>query len=96
MISNTIQALREQAGFSQSELARRLSVTRSSVNAWESGLFAPTAVYMIELAKLFHVSADVILELKHTLQIDLPGLTGQEVRILYELLDYFHQAKSEE
>ena len=96
MIGDTIRSLREQAGYSQSELARRLSVTRSSVNAWESGLSAPTAVYIIELAKLFHVSADSILELEHTRQIDLSDLTEQEVRILYELLDYFRQAKGEE
>lgn len=96
MIGDTIRSLREQAGYSQSELARRLSVTRSSVNAWESGLSAPTAVYIIELAKLFHVSADFILELEHTRQIDLSDLTEQEVRILYELLDYFRQAKGEE
>ena len=96
MIGDTIRSLRERAGYSQSELARRLSVTRSSVNAWESGLSAPTAVYIIELAKLFHVSADFILELEHTRQIDLSDLTEQEVRILYELLDYFRQAKGEE
>ena len=96
MIGDTIRALRERAGYSQSELARKLSVTRSSVNAWESGLSAPTAVYIIELAKLFRVSSDFILGLDHTQQIDLSSLTEREVRILYELLDYFHQAKGEE
>ena len=64
MIGDTIRILRERAGYSQSELARRLSVTRSSVNAWESGLSAPTAVYIIELARLFHVSTDFILGLE--------------------------------
>ena len=63
MIGDTIRILRERAGYSQSELARRLSVTRSSVNAWESGLSA---------------------------------LTEREIRILYELLDYFHQSKAGE
>ena len=96
MIGDTIRALREQAGYSQSELAKKLSVTRSSVNAWESGLSAPTAVYIIELAKLFHVSTDFILGQEHSRQINLSGLTEREVRILYELLDYFRQAKGEE
>lgn len=93
MISDTIRTLRERAGYSQAELAKRLSVTRSSVNAWESGLSAPTAINIIELAKLFHVSADFILELEQTQQIDLSELTEQEIRIIYELLDYFRQAK---
>ena len=96
MIGDTIRSLREQAGYSQTELAKRLCVTRSSVNAWESGLSAPTAVYIIELAKLFHVSADFILGLEHRLQIDLSDLTEQEIRILYELLNYFRRPKGEE
>ena len=95
MISDTIRALREQAGYSQSELAKRLSVTRSSVNAWESGLSAPTAINIIELSKLFRVSADFILELKPTRQVDLSDLTDREIRLIYELLDYFRQAKGE-
>lgn len=95
MIGDTIRTLRERAGYSQTELAKRLSATRSSVNAWESGLSAPTAVNIIELAKLFHVSADCILELEHTWKIDLSDLTDREVRILYELLDYFRQARRE-
>ena len=96
MIGDTIRALRERAGYSQSELARKLSVTRSSVNAWESGLSAPTAVYIIELSKLFHVTSDFILGLDDSKQINLSGLTEQEIRILYELLDYFHQTKAED
>ena len=38
MISERIRQLREQAGFSQSMLAKKLDVTRSSVNAWEMGI----------------------------------------------------------
>lgn len=35
MISDRIKALREQKGLTQSMLARKLGITRSSVNAWE-------------------------------------------------------------
>jgi len=89
LIGDRIRSLRESAGYSQSELARKLSVTRSSVNAWESGLSAPTAAYLIELARLFHVSSDYLLELDTSEHITLSGLTSDEVHILYSLLDYF-------
>lgn len=89
MIGDRIRALRERAGYSQSELARRLSVTRSSVNAWESGLSAPTAVYIVELAKLFHVTADYLLGLDTSGMLNLSGLSEEEVKILYSLLNYF-------
>ena len=55
MIADVIKNLRDQRGMSQSELAKRLSITRSSVCAWEQGLSCPTAQYIIELAKLFRV-----------------------------------------
>ena len=93
MIGTRIKALREDAGMSQAELARKLSISRSSVNAWESGLSAPTAIYIIELAKLFHCSSDFILCIDEGRTINLAGLTEEEVRILYDLLTYFDQRK---
>lgn len=96
MISDTIRSLRERAGYSQSELAKKLGVTRSSVNAWEGGLSAPTAVYIIELSKLFHVSSDYILGLDNTMQLSLSELTEEEVRILYSLINYFSKNKQTE
>lgn len=47
LTGDTIRFLREQAGYSQSGLAKKLGVTRSSVNAWERGLSAPTAVVVV-------------------------------------------------
>lgn len=93
MIGTRIKLLREAAGLSQAELARKLSISRSSVNAWESGLSAPTAVYIIEMAKLFHCSSDYILCIDEGQKIDLAGLTVEEVRILYDLLTYFNQKR---
>lgn len=90
MISKRIRLLREQAGLSQSELARKLTVTRSSVNAWESGLSAPTAYYIVELSKLFHVSTDYILGLEEKEHISLSGLSKEEISLLYHLLSFFN------
>lgn len=94
MIGDTIRSLREQAGYSQSGLAKKLGVTRSSVNAWESGLSAPTAVYIIELSKLFHVPSDYILGLDSTMQLNLSQFTEEEISILYSLINYFSKNNS--
>lgn len=96
MIGDTIRSLREQAGYSQAGLAKKLGVTRSSVNAWESGLSAPTAVYIIELSKLFHVSSDFVLGLDNTMQLNLSEFSEEEVRILYSLINYFSNNKPSE
>ena len=89
MISNKIKELREQAGFSQSQLAKKLDVTRSSVNAWEMGLSAPTTQYIVALAKLFHVSADYILGLEAEQSISLRGYSEEEITLILNLLRYF-------
>ncbi len=47
MISEKIKELRELAGYSQAQLAKKLDVTRSSVNAWEMGLSTPTTQYIV-------------------------------------------------
>lgn len=95
MIGDQIRSLREKTGLSQSELARKLGVTRSSVNAWESGLSAPTAIYLIELSKLFHVSVDFILGLDSRHQLELSNFTEEEIGILYRIIQYFDKNKAE-
>ena len=89
MVCDTIKSLRETAGLSQSALAKRLGVTRSSVNAWEMGLSIPTAQYIVELSQLFHVSTDYLLGLNNTQAIYIDRLSQEEKQIVYSLIHYF-------
>ena len=93
MICDRIKQLREQAGYSQAQLAKRLDVTRSSVNAWEMGLSMPTTQYVVTLAKLFHVSADYLLGLTASSSIVLDGYTQEEIEMLYKLIRDFDDQK---
>ena len=95
MICDRIKQLREQAGYSQAQLAKRLDVTRSSVNAWEMGLSMPTTQYVVTLAKLFHVSADYLLGLTASSSIVLDGYTQEEIELLYKLIRYFDDKKKQ-
>ena len=89
MIADTIKALRERASISQAVLAKKLDVTRSSVNAWEMGLSTPTTQYVVAMAKLFHVSTDYILGIDSKTNINLDGYTPEETELLYNLIKYF-------
>ena len=93
MICDTIKALRDSIGISQSELARRIGVTRSSVNAWEMGLSVPTAQYIVELSQLFHVTSDYLLGLSEQETFCMDSFTNQQKRLLYEVIKYFDQEK---
>lgn len=95
MICDRIKQLREQAGYSQAQLAKRLDVTRSSVNAWEMGLSMPTTQYVVTLAMLFHVSADYLLGLTASSSIVLDGYTQEKIELLYKLIRYFDDQKKQ-
>lgn len=78
-------------GLSQAALAKRLGVTRASVNAWEMEISLPTAPYLIEMARLFHTSTDFILGLKSEEQIALRGMNDEEKRLVYNLVEYINK-----
>ena len=56
LLAEKIKSIREQLGMTQAEVARKLGLTRSSINGWEMGLSVPSTQYIVELAKLFNVS----------------------------------------
>ena len=91
MLYDIIKELRERAGYSQSTLAKKLSVTRSSVNAWEMGISTPSTQYIVELSKIFRVSTDYLLGIDAKSQLNIDGLTMEETKILYALVAYFQK-----
>ena len=89
MICERIKELRQTAGYSQAQLAKKLDVTRSSINAWEMGLSTPTTQYVVAIAKLFHVSTDYILGTESEITLSLRGYSKEQLDIIANLLDYF-------
>lgn len=95
MIADKIKLLREASHLTQTEFAKKLNITRSSVNAWEMGISVPSTTYLIELALLFHVSTDFLLGLEQNNTIDISTLSEREAILVYELVDYFTSHKKD-
>lgn len=57
-MENRVKQWREQRGWSQGELARRLSVSRQTVNAVETDKYDPSLPLALRMAKLFAVPVD--------------------------------------
>jgi len=93
--ADKIKILREQLGLTQSELAKKLGLTRASVNGWEMGLSIPATSTLAELAKLFRVSSDYILGLQQGATLNIEGLSEKEVAVLVDLVDCFHTNRKE-
>lgn len=86
MIADRIKSLREKQNKTQSELAKQLGITRSSVNAWEMGISVPSTQYVVELAHIFKVSTDYLLGVDTTSSISVAGLTEKDVEIINTLI----------
>ena len=89
MIAERIKMLRENKQLSQSDLSKRLGITRSSINAWEMGISTPSTTYLVELSQIFHVSIDYLLGLDKNVSLDITGLDTEQVRILTDLAEHF-------
>lgn len=57
-VTNTIRVLREGAGLTQAELARRLAVTRQTVIAIEQEKYSPSLEMAFQIARVFGVGLD--------------------------------------
>lgn len=83
MVAEKIKALREAENMTQAALAKKLGITRSSVNAWEMGISVPSTQYVVELSALFKVSTDYLLDIKKTSSLSLDGLTEDDVQVVF-------------
>lgn len=83
---NTLKTLRRKEGYTQAQLAQKLGLTKSVISAYETGLRLPSYDVLIHIAKIFHVSTDYLLGLTHRQEIDLSGLSHEEIDALLHLI----------
>ena len=57
-LSEKILYLRKKQGMTQEQLAEKMEVSRQAVSRWESGTALPDASNIVQLSKIFAVSAD--------------------------------------
>ena len=65
-LANRLKERRTELGLTQAELAERVGVTRKTVNTVENGVFVPSTILALKLARaldmsveeLFSISAD--------------------------------------
>ena len=95
MIAEKIKHLREQNELTQVALAKKLGITRSSVNAWELGISIPSTQYIVELALLFNVTTDYLLDVNTSAAINTEGLSAEDIKVLYSLVQHLKKRKSD-
>ena len=61
-MKNRLRLLRAERDWSQAALAEKLSVSRQTVNAIETGRYDPSLPLAFDLARLFHLRIEEIFE----------------------------------
>lgn len=89
-IAERIKTLRTKSAMTQTELANKLGVTRSSVNAWEMGISIPTTDKIVEIALLFGTTTDYIFGLEKRNMCDSSNVDPNMQIILAELIRYLN------
>lgn len=83
---NTLKTLRLKANMTQAQLAQKLGLTKSVISAYETGLRLPSYDILIHISRIFNVTTDYLLGLEHKREIDLSGLTEEEITALLALI----------
>jgi putative transcriptional regulator len=61
-MKNRLKVLRAERSWSQADLARRLDVSRQSINAIETGKYDPSLPLAFKIARLFGLAIERIFE----------------------------------
>lgn len=91
MLGQRICELRTALGWSQVELANRLSVAKQTVSNWENENIQPSIEMLVRLAKLFNVATDYLLGLDEVPRLSMEGLPANFVAHLSLLIDDFRE-----
>ena len=62
---NNLEELRRSAGLTQQELSESAEVSRKSINAIENGIYVPSTVLTLKIAKTLKCSVEDLLSLIH-------------------------------
>lgn len=60
-LAKKLKSAREKSGYTQSEVAEKLNITRQSVSRWENGWAYPDVESLVMLSDLYAVSTDELL-----------------------------------
>lgn len=82
-----LKELRKSAGMTQTDLAKRLNITKSVISYYEQHERAPSPEVMIQLSEIFHVTTDYLLGIDDKKMIDVTDLNDEAINVLLTMID---------
>ena len=62
-LNNNLEEIRKHAGMTQQELSNDANVSRKSINAMENGIYVPSTVLALKIAKILKCKVEDIFKL---------------------------------
>jgi putative transcriptional regulator len=62
-LRNRLREARAERGWTQADLAERVGVTRKTINTVENGVFVPSTVLALKLARVLETRVEALFEL---------------------------------
>lgn len=91
MLGQRINELRIAMGWSQVQLAEKLSISKQTVSNWENENIQPSIEMLVRIAKLFHVSTNYLLGLDNAQTINVDGLPKPFIAHLTQIIEDYKQ-----
>ena len=89
MIGSRIAEMRHKLGWSQLRLAKAVNVSTKSIKNWESELSEPSLKNVVQLARVFSVTTDYLLEIEDSPTIRVEGLSEKDQKYLRSICQMF-------
>lgn len=86
-MGSKLKSLRIEKKLTQKQVADRIGLAISAVSSYESGYRYPSYDVLVKLAHIFHVSTDYLLGMTDKRNIDVTGLTDNEIEIVSQLVE---------
>lgn len=87
-----LQQLRMNRNLSQTDLAKKLNHSKSSICAYENNLRIPPLEVLTDIAVFFNVSLDYLVGIDKEEMVSVEGLTDEQKQIIYSLIHEFKGA----
>lgn len=85
-LAEKLKKARENAGFSQMDIAEKLNISRQAISKWENGWTSPDIDNLIILSDLYHISLDELLKDEKKKDANLENREEQNEKKVFGLL----------
>lgn len=90
ILGEKIKTLRLSRNMTQSELAEKLNVTKSTVSSYENDSRQPSYEVLIKIASLFNITIDsLLMDKRNGIYLDMHNLNQYQIKVILDLLNVF-------